>query len=165
MALKAVSILAPLLSLRCTAITAFGVQVSDGELGLIKNEPKKSRAMSQDLGRIRVSERGIRDDQYGGGLGKTGDKIGDPQYSIAFLYAFKAGLGSGTAAANLLTALSSSAPQIERIAGGKVAWLGRVGAGIEGATALGRRRPAVLVGKVCVWQIVERPATVRGQAT
>lgn len=47
-----VSFLAPQISLRSTATTAFGAQVSDGELRLIKKEPKKSRAMSQNLGRI-----------------------------------------------------------------------------------------------------------------
>ena len=76
--------------------------------------------------------------------GKTADKFNNDQYSTALLYFLKAGLGSATASGNLLTALSSSAPLIERIAGRKVAWLGKVGAGIEGATA---RAEALAAGK------------------
>jgi hypothetical protein len=77
-------------------------------------------------------------------VGKTSDNLENRKYLNAFLYLVKAVLGSSVASANLLTALSSSAPLIARIAGGRVAWLGKVSAGIEGATA---RVQALATGK------------------
>ncbi|MGS1031344.1 hypothetical protein [Burkholderia glumae] len=61
-----------------------------------------------------------------------------------FELASKSALGFAAASANLLTAMSSSAPLIARIVGGKVAWLGKAGAGIEGAAA---RAEALAAGK------------------
>lgn len=56
--------------------------------------------------------------------------------TTAVLYFGKAVLGVASASANVLTALTSSAPLIARLSGAKnIAWLGKVGAGIEGATA------------------------------
>lgn len=69
----------------------------------------------------------------------------DGKISLAGAYFMKSGLGFAAGGANLLTALTSSAPLIERVCGGKVAWLGKVGAGIEGAVA---RTEALAAGKV-----------------
>jgi hypothetical protein len=66
---------------------------------------------------------------------KTADGVANRKFSNAVLYFVKTLFDIGTASANLLTALSSSAPLIARIAGQRVAWLGKVGAGIEGAAA------------------------------
>jgi len=76
--------------------------------------------------------------------GKVSDNFKNRKYSLGVVYVFKVALGLGTVSANLLTALSSSAPLIARVGGGKVAWLGKVGAGIEGATA---RSEALAAGK------------------
>jgi hypothetical protein len=75
---------------------------------------------------------------------KAVDNLGTSKYAVAFAYASKAGLGLAATSANVLTALSSSAPLIARLAGGNVGWLGRVGAGIEGAAA---RAEALATGK------------------
>lgn len=76
--------------------------------------------------------------------GKAVDNLADRKYSSAFLYVIKAILGFAATSANLLTALSSSAPLIARLAGGRVAWLGKISAGIAGATA---RAQALATGK------------------
>jgi hypothetical protein len=61
---------------------------------------------------------------------KEGDK------PLAALYFVKIMIGLGAASANFLTALTSSAPLIARIAGPRtVVWIGKAGAGIEGASA------------------------------
>ncbi len=75
---------------------------------------------------------------------KTVAKVGEGKISLAAAYLIKSGLGFSAGSANLLTALTSSAPLIERVGGGKVAWLGKVGAGIEGAAA---RAEALAAGK------------------
>ncbi|PMS19461.1 hypothetical protein C0Z18_14205 [Trinickia dabaoshanensis] len=67
--------------------------------------------------------------------GKIESNAEDGKMSLVAAYTVKTGLGLATAGANLLTALTSSAPLIERVCGGKVAWLGKAGAGIEGAVA------------------------------
>ncbi|MGS1041538.1 T6SS effector BTH_I2691 family protein, partial [Burkholderia glumae] len=77
-------------------------------------------------------------------LTKTKENYRNKAYISMSLYAIKAVLGFAGGSANLLTAMSSSAPLIARIAGGKVAWLGKVGAGIEGAAA---RTEALAAGK------------------
>jgi hypothetical protein len=66
---------------------------------------------------------------------KTVSSANDGNISLAAAYLIKSGLGFAGAGANLLTALSSSAPLVQQICGGKVAWLGKTGAGIAGATA------------------------------
>ncbi|MFY4702779.1 hypothetical protein [Burkholderia glumae] len=76
--------------------------------------------------------------------GKVSDNFKNRKYSLGVAYVFKVVLGLGTVSANLLTAMSSSAPLIARVAGGKVAWLGKIGAGIEGAAA---RTEALAAGK------------------
>jgi hypothetical protein len=75
---------------------------------------------------------------------KMADNVKDRKYVNVVLYAIKALLGFATTTANILTAMSSSAPLIARVAGGRVAWLGKVGAGIEGAAA---RVEALAAGK------------------
>ena len=72
-------------------------------------------------------------------------QAGDGKILFAYLYAVKGILGLGVAGANLLTALSSSAPMIARMTGGRgVAWLGKVGSGIAGAT---ERAAALAAGR------------------
>lgn len=68
----------------------------------------------------------------------------DGKASFVAAYIIKGFLGFAAASANLLTAMSSSAPLIARIAGGKVAWVGKAGVGIEGAMA---RTEALAAGK------------------
>ncbi|MGS1001626.1 T6SS effector BTH_I2691 family protein [Burkholderia glumae] len=70
--------------------------------------------------------------------------VSDGKVPLATAYIIKSALGFAAASANLLTAMSSSAPLIARIVGGKVAWLGKAGAGIEGAAA---RAEALAAGK------------------
>lgn len=61
-----------------------------------------------------------------------------------FGYFVKGTLGFGVTAANFLTALTSSAPLVARITGGRgVVFIGKIGAGIAGATA---RSGAVAAG-------------------
>ena len=69
----------------------------------------------------------------------------DGKISLVAAYTAKSLLGLTASGANLLTALTSSAPLIERVCGGKVAWLGKAGAGIEGAAA---RAEALAAGEV-----------------
>ncbi|CAD9224023.1 conserved hypothetical protein [Burkholderia cenocepacia] len=53
---------------------------------------------------------------------------------VAVFYFIKSALGLAVGAANILTALTSSAPLIARMAGGRgVIWIGKIGAGIAGA--------------------------------
>ncbi|PTQ89468.1 hypothetical protein C8K18_1122 [Paraburkholderia sp. GV068] len=64
------------------------------------------------------------------------DQVKDSKICLASLYFIKSGLGFAATTANLLTALTSSAPMIARITGGRgVVWLGKASAGIAGATA------------------------------
>ena len=66
--------------------------------------------------------------------GKAIGSAKDGKYALMVLYTVKSLLGLGGALASFLTALSASAPLIARVSGGKgVAWLGKAGAGIEGA--------------------------------
>jgi hypothetical protein len=66
--------------------------------------------------------------------GRMADSFEDREYGPMALYAAKALLDTASAGANLLTALSSSAPLLVRFVGERVAWLGHVGVGIAGAT-------------------------------
>lgn len=69
-------------------------------------------------------------------LGKAREAGLNQRYALMSTYFLKGMLGGAATLANLLTALSSSAPLIARLNGGRnVAWLGKVGAGIAGATA------------------------------
>ncbi|MFM0158913.1 hypothetical protein P0D75_11410 [Paraburkholderia sediminicola] len=78
-------------------------------------------------------------------LSKVNQNKKDGNYITAFAYGIKGLLGLAGATANLLSALSSSAPMIARITGGRgVAWLGRVGGGITGAT---ERSAALATGR------------------
>jgi hypothetical protein len=77
-------------------------------------------------------------------LGRTADNLAAGKYGSVTLYVFKTFLGLGVASSGLLTALSSSAPLIARIAGGRVAWLGKVSVGIAGAMA---RTEALATGR------------------
>lgn len=67
-------------------------------------------------------------------LKKAAESKGQGQYTTALLYFIKGFLGVGATLANFLTALTYSAPLIAKMTGGKaVAWIGKAGAGIEGA--------------------------------
>ena len=69
-------------------------------------------------------------------FGKVYDNAVQRKYSAMFGYFVKGTLGFGVAAANFLTALTSSAPLVARITGGRgVVFIGKIGAGIAGATA------------------------------
>lgn len=77
-------------------------------------------------------------------FGKAFESTGKNQYSAAVAYFFKATIGFGVTTANFLTALTSSAPLVARITGGRgVVFIGKVGAGIAGATA---RSSAIAAG-------------------
>lgn len=77
---------------------------------------------------------------------KARDSYKNDAFVSMTLYVVKATLGLAVATANVLTALTSSAPMIARLAGARnVAWLGKAGAGIEGAAA---RTEALAAGKV-----------------
>ena len=78
------------------------------------------------------------------GLGKTAENFQNRKFLSAFLYALKTVFDAGVASASLLTALSSSAPLIARLAEGRIVWLGKVSVGIAGATA---RAEALATGK------------------
>ncbi|WP_175803608.1 T6SS effector BTH_I2691 family protein [Burkholderia ambifaria] len=68
--------------------------------------------------------------------GKGFESTGKRQYGLMSAYFFKAMLGLGATGANFLTALTSSAPLIARITGGRgVVFIAKVGVGIAGATA------------------------------
>ncbi|MET3550896.1 T6SS effector BTH_I2691 family protein [Burkholderia sp. 567] len=68
--------------------------------------------------------------------GKGFESAGKTQYGLMSAYFFKAMLGLGATGANFLTALTSSAPLIARITGGRgVVFIAKVGVGIAGATA------------------------------
>jgi len=75
---------------------------------------------------------------------KFASNASEGKIPLAAAYLIKSTLGIAAAGANLLTAMTSSAPLIARIARGKTAWLGKVGAGIEGAAA---RTEALAAGK------------------
>ena len=76
---------------------------------------------------------------------KARDSLTNSAVTSTLLYIVKAALGLAAASANVLTALTSSAPLIARLTGTKnIAWLGKVGAGIEGAMA---RAEALAAGK------------------
>lgn len=76
---------------------------------------------------------------------KAKDSFRNDAFVSMTLYIVKGMLGLAVATANVLTALTSSAPLIARVTGTRsVAWLGKVGAGIEGAAA---RTEALAVGK------------------
>ncbi|WP_144111321.1 T6SS effector BTH_I2691 family protein [Paraburkholderia sp. BCC1886] len=67
---------------------------------------------------------------------KGAEQAGNGKGGMAALYFVKSALGFAGSAANLLTALSSSAPMIARLTGGRgVAWLGKTNAGLAGAAA------------------------------
>ncbi|SAK88070.1 hypothetical protein AWB75_06018 [Caballeronia catudaia] len=105
--------------------------------------------------------------------GKKGD------VKIALAYFVKSALGAGAASANLLTALTSSAPMIARATGGKgLVWLGKANAGMAGATArtaelarateagvsaAARREAADLAGKAAVGAVAEEVGIVVGE--
>ncbi|WP_321874539.1 T6SS effector BTH_I2691 family protein [Burkholderia ubonensis] len=82
--------------------------------------------------------------------GKFLESAGKSQYSMATAYFFKASIGFGVTAANFLTALTSSAPLVARITGGRgVVFIGKMGAGIAGATA---RSSAMAAGATGGWR-------------
>lgn len=67
-------------------------------------------------------------------LKKATESKGQGEYTTALLYFIKGFLGVGATLANFLTALTYSAPLIAKMTGGKaVTWIGKAGAGIEGA--------------------------------
>jgi hypothetical protein len=69
-------------------------------------------------------------------FGKGAEESKKGRYATALLYRVKGLLGLAATGANLLTALTSSAPLIARVTGVRsVAWLGKAGAGIAGAEA------------------------------
>lgn len=77
---------------------------------------------------------------------KAVEQAQQSKYSTTALYGIKSALGLATTAANFLTALTSSAPLIARVTGGRsVVFIGKVGAGIAGAT---ERAGAIAAGKV-----------------
>lgn len=69
---------------------------------------------------------------------------GDGRISLTAAYFIKSGLGFAVGSAYVLTALTSSAPLVQRICGAKAVWLAKAGAGIEGAAA---RAQALASGK------------------
>lgn len=102
-------------------------------------------------------------------LSKAEKSRTDGKYVTALMYTAKGFLGVGAAAANVLTAMTSSAPLIARISGGRsVAWLGKVGAGIDGAAenvaarAAGRA-VAGAAEKVAAGAVAEDVAVVVGE--
>lgn len=63
---------------------------------------------------------------------------------MAVAYFFKGAIGFGVTTANFLTALTSSAPLVARITGGRgVVFIGKIGAGIAGASS---RSAAIAAG-------------------
>jgi hypothetical protein len=111
-------------------------------------------------------------------FGKVGKNLGENN-KAAFFYFIKGFLGTMATGANLLTALTSSAPLIARITGGRgIAWLGKASAGIAGATArsaelakaaeegvtsLARRQAADVAGKAAVTAAAEEAGVIVGE--
>jgi len=95
------------------------------------------------------------------------DSLKRRKYMAIALYFIEATLHVGTAAANLLTAMSTSAPVIARIAGRRVAWLGKVGVGIAGAMAraeaLASGRPVGAAVVTAMDAAAERAGVVIGE--
>jgi hypothetical protein len=112
---------------------------------------KAMAAMAKDAARTLVNLKAITgyfsgvSSAIGAFLSKVNQNKKDGNYITAFAYQIKGYLGLAGAGANLLSALSSSAPMIARITGGRgVAWLGRVRGGIAGAT---ERSAALAAGR------------------
>jgi len=105
---------------------------------------KLMTGLSKDAGRTLSNLKAITG-YFGGASSMIGtvldaykfiDSGSKSQYSMAAAYFFKASIGFGATAANFLTALTSSAPLVSRITGGRgVVFIGKMGAGIAGAAA------------------------------
>ncbi|WP_321785639.1 T6SS effector BTH_I2691 family protein [Burkholderia pyrrocinia] len=94
-------------------------------------------------------------------FGKIIEQAQQRKYSTATLYTVKFGLGAAIVVANFLTALTSSAPLIARITGGRsVVFLGKVGAGIAGATT---RTTALAASDAGGWLAKQRAANAAGR--
>jgi len=83
-------------------------------------------------------------------FGKFYESAGKRQRLVAGIYLLKAIFGLAVAGANFLTALTASAPLVARITGGRsVVFIGKIGAGIAGATS---RATALTTGKASSWR-------------
>jgi hypothetical protein len=106
-------------------------------------------------------------------FGKAFESGGKHEYSVAAAYYIKATIGLGVTTANFLTALTSSAPLVARITGGRgVVFIGKVGAGIAGASArssalaagdAGGWRAANAIGRAAVGTAAEEAGIVVGE--
>ncbi|WP_434665227.1 T6SS effector BTH_I2691 family protein [Paraburkholderia sp. A3BS-1L] len=110
-------------------------------------------------------------------FGKAFESAGKGAYPVMAGYFLKGLLGFGVTAANFLTALTSSAPLVARITGARgVVFIGKVQAGIAGATArssalaadetggwLARQRAANAVGRIAVGTVAEEAGVVVGE--
>ncbi|VWD29508.1 hypothetical protein BLA17378_07214 [Burkholderia aenigmatica] len=134
------------------------LQVSVKALGALSSEAAQTllnlKAITGYLSGFSSIIQGIVD--FGKGLEKAdaGDRC------IANLYYIKSALGIGTGVSYLLTALTSSAPVVARLTGGRsVMILARVNAGIAGATARGTS----LATEVGGWRARQEAAGVAGR--
>jgi hypothetical protein len=79
-------------------------------------------------------------------FGKAQSSLGTRKYMLAYAYFVKSALGFVVGGAYFLTALSSSAPLIARLAGGQVTWIGKLRAGIEAASAHSGKLAEMAIG-------------------
>ncbi|WP_175911636.1 T6SS effector BTH_I2691 family protein [Burkholderia sp. BCC1640] len=119
------------------------------------------KAITSFLGGVSALIQGVVD------FHKGFDKAKSNNYRIAVLYFVKSALGIGTGVSYLLTALTSSAPLLARLAGGgsRIVILARGGAaGIAGATARLGSFSTPEVAEAGGWRARQAAAKVAGRA-
>jgi hypothetical protein len=119
------------------------------------------KAITSFLGGVSALVQGVVD------FRKGADKIKTSSYGVASLYFLKSMLGIGTGLSYLLTALTSSAPLLARLAGNgsRIVLLARAGAaGIAGATARLGSFTATNVAEAGGWRAQQQAANAVGRA-